>query len=53
MRKSKREELKDKLKRGYSTFRDERTKLERIIDSEEDEFDKYDYLTHSRRELAR
>lgn len=53
IRKNKREELKDKLKRGHSTFRDEKSKLERIIDSEDEEFDRFDPMTHARRELSR
>lgn len=52
MRKNKREELKDKLKRGQSTFRDERSKLDRIIDSEDEDFQGDDSLSLARLELA-
>ena len=53
MRKNKREELKDKLRKGQSSFRDEKAKLKRIIDSEEEDFVSEDHWAQTRNELAR
>ena len=53
MRKNKREELKERLRKGQSSFRDEKAKLKRIIDSEEEDFVSEDGWAQVRGELGR
>ena len=52
MRKSKRQEIKEKLTRTANYYRDDKAKLARIIDSDEEDFNSEDKWVQAKEELA-